>query len=286
MKGNFMKMTIFILVTLLSGNANANDSIGADDLRSQIILHVQTFITNADGKRIEYINSSQGRYSLQAKKGDISSVWMENPKGFSPVRLDFNFRLTADKSMTLDITQYRSVRLDVSSGKVSKEGKVRSESFTLSDFGGVSWVSETKSGLRVVTRFTPLISDESAAIKLTYTPMSLVNVMIADNAGRVWAEGSSADGEVIQFQTYQGTLYLSFTEFSGSREFGRAKGGIVELNLSDKLTVRIRSEKPILGEGVSAKVFGSYVPSEKSPSRVTSSVGTMSAATAAKQMSK
>lgn len=115
--------------------------------------------------------------------------------------------------------------------------------------------------------------------------MSLVNVVITDNAGKVWAEGSSADGEVILFQTYQGALYLSFTEFKGSKEIGKAKGEVVELNLSEKLTVRVRSERPTLGEGVSAKVYGAYLASDKSPSRIASTVAAMPASEAAKRIS-
>ncbi|MBK7844841.1 MAG: hypothetical protein IPJ71_14340 [Bdellovibrionales bacterium] len=280
-----MKNLIFIFLILIGAVARAKDVISADELRPQVILQVQTFTTDQSGRQIEYISSSQSRYSLQVKRGDISSVYMDNPKDFSAVRLDFTFKINADKSMSLAITQYASVEFDTSTGKVTKEGKGRSETFTLSDFGSVSWVSESTSAGRVVTRFTPLISDESAAMKLTYTPMSLVNVIITDNAGRVWTEGSSADGEVITFQTHQGTLYVSFTEFKGAKEIGKAKGGVVELNLTEKLNVRIRSEKSVLGEGISAKVFGAYVPSDKSPSRTASSVGAMPASEAIKRIS-
>src|ERR1035437_9649208 len=147
---------LFSLLIVISSGAWAADMLTAQELRSQVVLHVQSFITSADGKQIQEIGSSQSKYSLQAKRGDISGMWIENPKGFSPVRLEFTFRVNEDRSMTLNVTQYASIRLDVKTGAiVQKEGKGKSEIFELKDFSSVTWVSETMPTGRVVIRFTP-----------------------------------------------------------------------------------------------------------------------------------
>lgn len=272
-----MKKLILILILIKATSSHGREGISADELRPQVTLQVQTFVTDPSGKQIKYISPSQSNYSLQIKRGDISSIYSDDPKDFTPVRLDFSLIIGADKRMTLAITQYSSIKFDSRTGKTIKDGKVRSESFILSDFESISWVSESTSAGRVITRFVPQISDEEASRKLTYTPMSLVNVIISDNAGKVWAEGFSASGEVIMFQSHQGILYLSFTEFNGANEIGWIKGGLIQLNLSEKLTVRIRSEKSVLGERVSAKVYGVYIPPDKSSSKNASSVRAMSA---------
>lgn len=279
-----MKSLVVSLLCLAGAFAHAKEPISSDELRKKIILQAQTFITDKSGKQIERLGDSKATYSLQAKVGEISGTYIENPEGFKPVRLALNLKVNADKTITLVVTQYGSIETDEATGSITKEGKVRTEAFTLTDFGSVSWENEATDKGRVVTRFVPLVSDESDATKLSYTPMSLAKVIITDNAGRVWAEGSSADGEVVTFHTYLGTVYLSFTEFPGSKEIGISKGNLVELNLSDKLNVRIRSEQPVLGPNVSAKVFGAYLPSDKSASRTASSVGAMSGVNAAKKI--
>jgi len=188
--------------------------------------------------------------------------------------------------VSLAITQYKAVQFDTLTGNMTKKDKGRSEVYSLADFNSISWESESSSKGRVVTRFTPMFADDSDPLKLTYSPLSLSNLLISDNSGEVWQEGSSAAGEVVKFENWKGTLFVSFVEFKGSTELGTAKEGLIEMKLSDKLTVRIRSEKPILGAGITAKVYGWYSPKRKTVSRIADSIGATSSARAAEEIAK
>lgn len=281
-----MKVTlIFFFSFFLSLSAFSFQGITAKKLRSNVELEVQTFLMSADGSRILSITAEKGRYRNQTKTGEIKSVWTTNfDETLPPVNLDFTMKINEDNSISLSVTEYAKISYPAKDGAPKKEGRGRSDTFQVSNFQSISWVTKVDDEKSLVTRFAPTPSDESEAMKLTYIPMILSNVIISDNQGKVWQEGSGGSGEVVGFASAQGTLYVSFSEFKGSEELGTASESAIELKLSDKLTVRIRSSQTIIASGINAKVYGKYLPEKRTKAGVSGGVTAGPAAFAEKQI--
>lgn len=279
-----MKSILSVAVLLAFSNfARASDSHLADKLRSDVALQIQTYPVSADGKRLLIEPFDHALFDKDSKLGDLSHTWMARPKDLPRVNLDFLLKIADDTSMTLTVTEYAKAEYDPASGQTKKEGRGRTEKFDILNFQPVIWITKVDAEKSLVTRFTPYVVDHSDSLKLSYTPMALTDVIVSDNGGKVWLEGVSALGEVVKLVSLKGTLYMSFTEFKGSIELGKAGGQLMELTLSDSEKVRIRSAKAILGEGFKAKVFGVYLPKLKAPGSA-SYVGAFKATQAEKEL--
>lgn len=249
-----------------------------EQVKSRLQLKVESFVTNADGTQI--LDSGATKSIYYNKDTVKTGTYKGQFKDLQPANLVFKFTIDDNKVLKLDITEYGNMDYDSKSRETKYSDERRRQSFVIKDFGSISWVTKGSADKNIVVRFLPQFSEDEPK-KLTYTPLAFSDAVMTDNAGRVWSEGLGAAGEVSGFITQYGTLYLSFIEFKGSKQMGTAKEEAIILQLNEKLTVRLRSSKPVIGPGYVAKVYGLYFPERKGSTTVTE----MSAETLEKQLS-
>lgn len=260
---NFFLLT---LVCLFSLTIKAEEK-SIEKLRSRVQIKIQSFATNADGSKVLDIGSSTSIYSGQESL--FSGIYKSQIKDLKDVILSFKIFISDDMTLKLDVAEYEHLDYDPKSHEPKFSGEVRKQSFAIKDFASVSWVSKALDDKNVVVRFLPQFSDDDPQ-KLKYTPLAFFDAVIVDNAGRIWSKGSGVTGEVSGIISPYGTVYLSYTEFPGSKEFGTAKDNDIDLKLTTKMNLKIRSSKPVLGFGYSAKVFGVYFPDKRGRDGITS----------------
>ncbi|MGZ6441666.1 MAG: hypothetical protein ACXWRU_16525 [Pseudobdellovibrionaceae bacterium] len=272
-----MKKIILILCIITVRSWANEKTMDLEQLKSRLQLKVESFVTNTEGTQILDVGASKSVY--YNKDAIKTGTYKGQFKDLQPANLAFKFTIEDNKELKLDITEYGRMEYDLKSRETKYSDERRRQSFIIKDFGSVAWVTKGSADKNIVVRFLPQFSEDDPK-KLTYTPLAFSDAVMTDNAGRVWIEGSGAAGEVSGFITPYGTLYLSFIEFQGSKELGTAKDEAITLQLNDKMTVRLRSSKPVIGPGYVAKVYGIYFPERKGPTTVTS----MTAETLEKQL--
>lgn len=258
-----MKRILFLTLTILSFAVNAEEKDPSlDDLKNRLQLRVESFVVSDDGSAIFSRGST---VSMMSGGAASEGIYIAQAKELNDAYLTFKYIIGQDRKVILNVTEYGR-RDNSSKGRLPKfSDEVRRESFALKDFSPVTWVTKSMGdGRKMIVRFTPQISDEEAR-KLTYVPMAFSDAIITDNGGRMWGEGLGVTGEVAGVTSPYGTFYISYSEFPGSKTIGTARGSIIELSLTEKMNVKIRSNGPVLGAGYVAKVYGVFLPNKKGP---------------------
>lgn len=256
-----MKKISFILGLLLPLMGQAQEkSMNLDELRSRVQMKVESFLTSSDGMQILDTGSNVSVYSgLDVVK---SGFYKAQFKDLKEPSLSFKFSLGEDKTLKLEVIEYERMQYDSQSREPKFSGEVRRQTFAIKDFSSVSWVTKASADKNIVIRFLPQISDDQPR-KLTYLPLAFSDAVITDNSGRLWGEGYGVTGEAGGFISAFGTFFISYSEFAGSKEIGVAKDDIITLKLTEKMTVKIRSSKSVVGPGYVAKLFGIFLPDKK-----------------------
>ncbi|PWU12912.1 MAG: hypothetical protein C5B49_15480 [Bdellovibrio sp.] len=240
-------LTIFIL---MPGLAYA-ESVTKDLFLKHFKVEVQSFVTNSDGSKILDVYGGQETtgFAYQPDKNvKGSSTWKSDFQGLPPVFITYDILIEDDLSVHVDVAEYEKLN--------PPSGLIRKASLPIRNFGTVSWVSKASSDKNIVVRFVPVLPTRLEPETLKHPVMALTDAIAVDNADRIWSRGVGGSGEVVALGTPYGRLVISFLPFAGSKELGTCLGQEVELKLTDKKMLWVRSRESIIGGGVRAKVFG------------------------------
>ncbi|MBY0386349.1 hypothetical protein K2X05_14430, partial [bacterium] len=156
-------------------------------------------------------------------------------------------------------TQAKPHSAEVNLGKLLKEEKKE-----LKDFSAVTWEAFADSKQKIIIRFTPEIASAIEFTTISALPISLENLVLFDNKGQLWAQGSrTSEGRYIGLRTHMGQIAISFSPFKGAKELGFVQGNQITLNIGDDQSVFLRSTRPILSIDKATKIYGIYDKNKK-----------------------
>lgn len=233
------------------------------------------------------MDSGHQEYRRQTKDGLVKGTWSSSFKEFPTPYLEFSLQVLENKTLKWKLDEYQGSNENKKIWESNQKGKLmNAQEFEIKDFSTIIWSSKPLDKKRLIVRFNPTFFKEADPEKLERAQIAVNDAVVLDNRGRVWSEGSGGSGDIIKFLSKYGSLYVSFISFKGSSEIGIAREGIIETRHADKLVIRVRSEKPILGPGLAAKVYGVLISRSELTTGTTAGISTMSSASAERDLLK
>ena len=242
----------------------ATSELSVEKLKARFELKAQAFLTDASGaKLIEYGNYRVTGHFL-AKENEIKIHLPTDFKGFPALSVDSTLKINPDLSFELRVSHHQ-VDQDRTNKVLSFPGSPNSQVYQVKDFGSISYIVKVSPERNVAIRFLPMISEKPEPEKLSFVPMTLTDLVVTDQSGLLWFDGTgSVVAKIARFTGPFGTMYLSFESFPGAEELGTAEQNQIHVKFDEKKWARLRSSAPIVGQGYIAKVYVRYFPEKKS----------------------
>jgi len=230
------------------------EAISAADLRERFVLNEEIFVTDKDGRLLD--QSHEQRTWKFGKKGDLVANWSFQSPDIKELALGQTWSIADDGKITAHIQQFSSLKRGQKEGQVILGQLLREEKIEVKDFAPINWLAYADDKQRVTVRLTPHLAEKKELLQIDGLPITLENLLIYDNQGKVWAQGGSVDGRFITLKTHMGWLALSYSKFSGASELGTAANDEIILHPNSSLTIYVRSQNPVLIGKTPAKVYG------------------------------
>lgn len=239
-------------------------ALSADDLAYRFHVTGKIFILSQDGDKLINMASESREWQFSSSiEKPMESNWRFQQKGLPVVALKQKWTLGKDGKVSVEIAQYDDIERSKGSG--IKYGKlIKEEKITLKNFAPIDWTIPAGSK-KLVVRLTPGILQNTEAVDISSLPISGKNIVIFDKTGKLWADQVTADHPSLYFgvTTHQGSLFLSFMPFKGSKLVGEANGGRIKIK-NGKDEIYLQSETPFLPEDIRANIYGSIKPETRS----------------------
>lgn len=282
-----MKTIIYVfLFSLLSGaglvSANQNQEqdvvlaeaqkpLTTEAIRSRIEISGEVFVFDSSGKRLLFKGRESREWRPNNQEGKIVSNWGVSGSFHKPIELKTLWEVTEDGQLKVHIEQYERAE-DARSGRhedMKYINLLRKEDLVIENFAPVMWRSMVDKENVVIVRMTPRLRDVSEAQDVADLPLSGQDMIITDQSGQVWARDVTVANKFVTIGTHKGTLALSYYPFKGSQTIGSVKRNEMDLKLEKNIKINLISTRPFIPEGMRLKVYGRYLPSQKTP-RLTS----------------
>lgn len=233
--------------------------------KNRLRLRGELFQLDASGQKLLAPTTEIREWAAGPKANKIENNWFMKIKGHKMIAMQHVWHLSEDKSIKYLIRQCEDFIYD-KDGMVKGCTKViREEERTLENFAPVTWIADQTKDARLVLRFTPQITDVRERENLDHIPIGgdRNSFEVTDNQGFLWAERVRLGGVVSGLTTHRGSLVFSFYPFAGAKAMGTANGKVINLQPTDDLHVRIRSDAEIVPGELNVKVYGRYLPKVK-----------------------
>lgn len=138
------------------------------------------------------------------------------------------------------------------------------QEFTINTLEPISWKILNPKSKNLSARIIVSLREVSKPISMVNLPVAGTGISVTDNAGFLWGEDIEFNGSYVGITSHRGTLVLSYTSFPGAKKIGQAEGNQILLDVSKTLRVKLKSATSFLPSGITATVYGSYLPEKKS----------------------
>jgi hypothetical protein len=263
-------LTLFAF-PLLSYAVDSNYSTGwstmnNDAFRSRFHVKGEIFVLDAAGTKLKSATSEIHEWQAGIKSSKIDTTWSVGSKGVSEIALHQVWQIKDDNSLEVNLQQYTSAERVEGDNNDYKYGRlVREERKTLENFAPITWVAETGKDYRVVLRLTPELEAINEGGSLDKIPIGADrgNFTVTDNQGYLWSDNTRFGGVLAGLTCHRGSFVISLYPFKGAKQLGFAMGKKMELNLAEKLRVKIVSDTDLVPGEMRVKVYGKYLPQLK-----------------------
>ncbi len=246
-------------------NARSNaqsQSLSPKDLRSRFELVGKIYITDSEGRLL-----SQGQEERKWRfgpTGDLVSNWSYQEPNTKGLAIRHTWTVSNEGVIKAYLQQFESMKhsdkkQDIPFGKLIREEKIE-----VKDFAPITWVIPSDSKQQWVVRFSPELSDPVESLKVGELPITLSNLVVFDNRGRLWAQGENLEGRYLAMKTHQGQFAVSYAPFKGASEMGTVQGNVMSLQVANDLKITVKSDRPILTTTYPVKVYGKVDLSKRS----------------------
>lgn len=230
-------------------------SLSPQEVRERFEVGGETIFTDGEGN-LKFMGGDV-RFWKFAPKGSLSVNTSIDTPDSKPINLRHEWKFDDKGRITVQIKQYESMTMNPKGGPPSYGKLIREETIQVKDFAPVSWVAFADTDQRVIVRLTPRLNDTEKPVTVDSLPISLMNPVIFDGKGRLWARGDGRmEGKYIAIKGHMGEIALSYVPFKGAKEIGLVRDGEITIDAGDGLKIFARSGAPILAGGRPTKVFG------------------------------
>ena len=229
-------------------------ALTAKDIRDRLEISGEIFITDANGNLKSQLEES--RLWKFGSKGDIESNWSHTSAQSEDIAFRQRWHLNDDGSIEILLQQFESMKRKQNSRDLIIGKLIREEKITLKNFNAITWVAKESRNEKTVILLTPKLAEKPELLEVTGLPVTLTDLVIYDNKGRLWAQAGSLEGTYISIKTHLGQIALSFSPFKGAKEIGTVNGSQITLKGSNDLRIEVRSKAAIFTGTKPAKVYG------------------------------
>lgn len=253
-----MKYSIFLVTILFLSSAFSAEPLSVKELQDRFELRTDVYTMDSEGKRVLFGPEYSGITRMSSETGKLSGG---SSNSFNENKIYFNYtwEILKDGSSKLVIEEYQN-------GGSKFTGLIEKKEIFPQNFETVLWKPKRKNPSNIVVRFHPVLREVSKTVSLDGIPMSASNASITDSEGFLWGDELNFNGKYSGFKTHRGSLVMSYTPFKGSTEMGSAEGKQIILKPSKNFTIKIVSATDVLPNGLTAKVYATYDPNQKSKS--------------------
>jgi hypothetical protein len=229
----------------------------AQELKARFELKADIYTLDTDNKKIVSGPNTTRISRTSVDSGKIHGDWGSSFNG-NKVFLRHSWEILDDASIKVTIEEYAEEKDKTFSGLLERK------EFILENFEPIVWKPKQKNPNNVVVRFIPSLREVSKAISMNAIPLSATDAVITDSDGYLWADEMSFNGKYSGFKTHRGALVISYLPFKGAKELGTAEGKQILLKAGKNFTIKIVSATDFLPSGLTAKIYGTYDPAQKS----------------------
>ncbi len=263
------------LILLLVSNAaqgappmKTSETLTTSDLCRRFAVESEVYIYDASGEKLlnmmseRRISSFRNIAEANTKGCKLEHSWSSRSGMFGGA-LYVEQRWTIDPQGRIDATLSQ---WEILGTKSHERRKVKEETIRIKDMQPVLWRSVVHKDPVVVVRWTPRLRTDETYKDLSKIPLVAEDMVIYDNFGKIWAHNLNFVGIYTGVTTINGTLLLSFYPFQGAKQLGTAGNNQAKLQLTDKLSITLRSQEALLPPGIEAPVYGLYESKRRSES--------------------
>jgi|GEM_PF-2448923 len=266
---NFLAFTALSPAAFSQNNdfSRSDDQIvplSKEDLRKQIEVTGEIFVTDGSGRLLNQTNES--RIWKFGKTGDLDSNWSFESPGHKAVALKHIWSVSKEGKILVHLTQYDQFTRGPKPRQITYGKVIREEKIEVKNFEAISWVAHSSDTQRTVLRLTPRLSEKKDLIDMSDLPISLKDAVVYDSKGKVWTSFGELEGKYLGLRTHAGQLGISYVPFKGAKEIGFVSGNEIEINTEDGGKIILKSGMPILTSQRPAKIFGIVDLSKKTES--------------------
>jgi hypothetical protein len=267
----FLRKIFLASLAFYVASASAKDAVreglSSQEIRQRLSITAEVFVFDASGKKL--LEKMSEFKTLQASRGAITEPlydkWSSRSSSFEGiVSMETSWEVKENGEIKGRLTQYASDSETKRQGENRYARVLKTEERTVELMGAITWVSvHDHHGKKVVVRYTPTLRDDIPTA-LTEYKIAGDDIAIIDNAANLWADHLTIEGKYVGITTHQGTLLLSYYPFKNAAEFGVASGNRIEVSLGNNLEVSLVSKAAFLPGAMVGKVYGRYLPKQKS----------------------
>lgn len=256
-----MVKSLFLICSLSCAFAFAKD-LTPQEIRDRLEVRADIYTFDSTGKKILSGPAITYQWRTNADTGTIKGDFSTN-LGSDDKTLAFRqlWEVTNDGHIKVTLEEYAEIVGEAANPDFKK--LLEHKDFVVQNFEPFVWIIKNSKN-HYVLRFFPYLRELSDPVAISDLPVSGKDLIVTDSDGYLWLDGGQMSGRFAGLTSHRGTVVMSYSSFKGAKPMGTAEGSLISLKPNKDYTINVKSSSAFLPAGMSAKVYGLYLPNRRS----------------------